>query len=352
MDFAVITKRINWLLDKAVVQDSKPGIPYARKYRDNAHFIKEDRELIIELVIDRLKRLALSDLESEDPVQLVQEGLVDPVRLFVKNEPHSERKRRENRWRLISGVSLIDQLVERLLFSAQNKTEIQTWMSHPSAPGLGLSDDNQLADLYLRIQALIGDGQAAEADITGFDWSVKAWELMLDADVRCDLMSASALTRRLVRNRVFCLCRTVYGLPSGRLLAQIEPGVQLSGSFNTSSTNSRIRVMIAYFIGALWAVAMGDDCVEDFVDNAEAKYLELGHPCKMYNARDAASGFEFCSQLFTELGAHPVDGTKTLYRLLEQKKITPELIYQFMGEMRNHPRLDEFQDSYNRVIAS
>jgi len=349
LDVAVLTERINWQLDNTVNIDSKPGVPYARNVADNAQFIKEERDMIIELVIDRLERLALSDLTAK-PVDLVKMGMCDPVRLFVKDEPHSKRKRLENRWRLISGVSLIDQLVERLLFSGQNKLEIATWMTHPSAPGLGLSDDNQLRELYLRVKGLIGSGRAAEADVTGFDWSVKAWELMLDAEIRCDLMSASALTRRLIMNRVHCLCNTVYSLPSGKMLAQTIPGVQLSGSFNTSSTNSRIRVMIAFAIGALWAIAMGDDCVEDFVEGAEAKYAKLGHPIKMYNERSASSGFEFCSQLFTETGAHPVDGTKTLYRLLEQKEITPELIYQFRMEMRNHPRLCEFAESYNRAI--
>jgi hypothetical protein len=253
LDMEVLESRINWMLDNAVVQDSKPGIPYARNVADNAQLIKEERDMIIELVLNRLERLAYSDLGTE-PVDLVQCGMVDPVRMFVKDEPHSSRKRREKRWRLISGVSLVDQLIERLLFTDQNKKEIATWTSHPSTPGLGLSDDDQLRTLYLRVKGLIGDGLAAEADVTGFDWSVKEWELKLDAEIRCDLMSANPLTRTIIMNRVHCLCNTVYGLPSGRLLAQTVPGLTSLGvstmafnlngfNFNQSVVDSQGRVI-------------------------------------------------------------------------------------------------------------
>jgi hypothetical protein len=283
-------------------------------------------------------------------VELVKLGYCDPVRDFTKKEPHSTRKTKSGRMRQIAAVSIVDQLIERLLCATQNKKEIDVWYKIPSAPGLGLSDDAQLSALYQRIISMMADGEGAEADIEGWDWSVKSWELMWEAEARIKLGNFSDRTALILRNRFHCVANSVYAMPDGNLIVLKEPGVQLSGCYNTSSTNSRLRVLIAYLIGALWAIAMGDDCVEEAVDNAQEKYLALGHRVKMYNRRKKE--FEFCSNLFSEAGAWPVDGTKTLYRLLEQKKITPEFQVQFRNEMRNSPRLLEFLQSVERVLTA
>lgn len=330
--------------------DSKPGIPWLQ-FGDNKAFLRDNRDFVKELVIDRLNVLSSMDPELEySPTDLIQMGAGGIVRLFVKGEPHSLSKRQSDRWRLISACDIIDQLVERLLSTAQNKAEIASWMKNPSAPGLGLSDDSQLRDLYERVMEARGGKPLAEADVTGFDWSVQEWELMFDAETRADLCDASPFTRHLFMMRETVVCNSVYAIPDGSLLILTTPGVQLSGRYNTSSTNSRIRVMIAYLVGAKWAIAMGDDCLEDFVEDAEKAYKILGHPLKMYEQRETE--FSFCSHWFTSDGAYPEDGTKTLYNLLEQKVITPELLTQFTSNMRNSPRREEFLASAQRVIAS
>lgn len=300
----------------------------------------------------RLKLLCESDPElvkTLSPVELVQQGYCDPVRVFIKDEPHSQRKQKSKRWRLIFAVSIVDQLIERIFSSRQNKKEIATWMDNPSAPGLGLSNDEHLSDLYQRVMRLMGTGTAAEADVTGWDWSVKEWELLAEARMRVSLGSMTGFQANLTTNRFLCVSRTVYAMPDGALLTLVGNGVQLSGCYNTSSTNSRLRVFVSALVGARWAVAMGDDCVEEFVEGAKDKYLALGHPLKMYQQR--TKQFEFCSNIFSDKGAWPIDGTKTLYNLLEQKKITREFLAQFTMEMRNSPRLIEFLKSALRVQA-
>lgn len=281
------------------------------------------------------------------PQQLVELGLTDPVRVFVKDEFHSTRKVEQERWRLIFAVSLHDQLIERLLCGDQNDLEIANWMSHPSAPGLGLSDDQQLSALYARVMEAKGEDPLAEADVTGWDWSVQKWELLKEAEFRARLGSFSKTAAHCLTVRSHCLCESVYAMPDGSLLELLFGGVQKSGCYNTSSTNSRLRVFVAFLVGAQWAIAMGDDCLEQFVENAREKYAALGHPLKMYVEKD--SDFEFCSTLFSSKGAWPVDGTKTLCKLLEQKHITTELLLQFKREMRNHPRKLEYFASAERV---
>jgi hypothetical protein len=304
-------------------------------------------ETIIQLVLARLELLSTQSTEGLSSVDLVQQGFCDPVRVFVKGEPHPIRKEVTNRWRLIFAISIVDQIIERLLCTTQNKEEIKTWMDHPSAPGLGLSDDTQLDELYERVIETANGKPFAEADVSGWDWSVQEWELLHEAELRIKLGNFPLLSATCLRSRFYCVTRTVYAMPDGSLLELLSPGVQLSGCFNTSSTNSRLRVLAAYLVGAAWAIAMGDDCVEDFVADALERYAALGHPLKMYVLKTIE--FEFCSNIFSKEGAWPVDGTKTLFRLLEQKNITPELLFQFRMEMRNHPRKAEFLASVERV---
>jgi hypothetical protein len=314
----------------------------------NKDILSENLERFTGLIIDRLHLLNDNDISNLDAQELVVRNFCDPVRVFIKSEPHSTNKVNQDRWRLIFAVSVVDQVIERLLCGDQNKKEISTWKTHPSAPGIGLSDDKQLAEFYEIVSKLGHD--KAEADVTGYDWSVQEWELDWEADMRIRLGNMSGSSARIMKRRYHCVAHSIYAMPGGKLVMLKVPGVQLSGCYNTSSTNSRIRVLLAYLVGAKWARAMGDDCVEEFVQNAREKYAALGHPLKMYEKR--SDSFEFCSQIFTPEGTWPVDGTKTLFRLIEQKTISPELVAQFTMELRNSPRLEEFLESVARVVSA
>lgn len=283
-----------------------------------------------------------------DPVLLVQQGLCDPVRLFVKDEPHNVAKLSEGRVRLIMSVSLVDQLIERLLYTEQNKAEIKAWTDIPSKPGIGLHDGGIDAILDSVVPHY---SEAAEADVSGFDWSVQEWELNADAEMRIKLAFAPNKESRvvfdsLVRGRTYCLARTLYSLSDGRLIAQRRPGVQLSGSFNTSSTNSRIRALLTRLVGARWCIAMGDDCVESYVEGAIKRYNELGHTVKFYKKCED-NRFEFCSQIFDveKRKAWPASLDKMLVRLLSHRQPSEEeklgLIAQFLYEARHSPELQE-----------
>lgn len=342
----VLRKRIRWHIPH-IPKTSKPGVPLMTLGDVNHDILslKENLELVVDATIQRLKLLSELDCTGLSGSDMVRRGLCDPVRMFIKDEPHPLKKQKSKRWRLIMAISAVDQLVERLLCSAQNKEEIAQWKKIPSAPGISLTDDSALEAFRQRINSY--PGTTAEADVTGWDWSVKEWELLLEADMRADLCDASDWLRRIFRNRELCVSHAVYALPDGTLVDKAVPGVQCSGRYNTSSTNSRLRVMLAHLCGASWACAMGDDCVEQYHPDAAEKYNAFGHPLKMYN--EVGEDFEFCSLKFTAERVYPVDGTKALYNLLEQKELTDEFLDQFCMEMRNHPRKSEFLASVERV---
>jgi hypothetical protein len=281
--------------------------------------------LVVEAVYARLEALSRADPGSDPtPVSLIEMGLCDPVRLFVKQEPHPSRKIREGRFRLISSVSLIDQLVERMLFGYQNRLEISRWKSCPSKPGMGLSQAHQAEAVWEYAAYRATKSPAAEADISGFDWSVQHWELMEDCEMRIVLGDFGPLAAKAARNRFTCLANSVFQLSDGTLIAQGLPGLMKSGSYCTSSSNSRIRCLMAKLIGSEWCMAMGDDSVEGFVPEAQEKYRALGHECKEYLPCETTSSgelkkFNFCSHELSRDKCFLTTWEKTLFRYLNSK---------------------------------
>lgn len=345
VDYELLRLETAYRLNRVVKRSSSPGLPWNLLCAKNASLIAEYGNEIVEAVCARVHLLSSTDLyarlEAGELVNdceewLVQEGYVDLVKLIPKDEPHSRRKREEKRVRLIALVSIVDSLVERALCSTQNATEISQWRTCPSKPGMGQTDADAAA---IRAAIESHDTAKAEADISGFDWSVKEWELLFDARVRCSLAGAlpGSLYHRILMNRIFCFSRPILVTGAGQCFSLVIKGMMLSGSYLTSSTNSRIRILLAFLAGASWAIAMGDDCVEEFITEAPSVYERLGHPLKNYDK--CGDTFNFCSVDYAPTGAYPSDPSKTLYRLLEQPLITEELMLQFAHSMRHRKDL-------------
>lgn len=306
-------------------------------------------EFIVDATVARIKRL-LGELPNSPKALL--DGYCDTVSLFVKNEPHPSRKVKTRRWRLISSVSLIDQLIDRLLHSHLNAAEIRNWELVPSCPGIGFTteDDgsrllrslNHLMDPTYKVGARSNErelSQLASGDVRGFDWTVQEWEVLWDAEVRCRLTEdIPDVMRQLIMARAHCLARSVFSTPHGRLLAQTIPGVVKSGTYNTSSTNSRIRAAIAWLAGAECAVTMGDDCIETPIKDAKQVYRRLGHPLREYEVSSGA--FEFCSFHFDRDGRYwPLNVGKSIARF--SVTYSDDAYYQLRAHFRNHPRKGE-----------
>nr|UQB76107.1 RNA-dependent RNA polymerase [Flumine sobemo-like virus 20] len=272
------------------------------------------------------------DLSSCTAEELVKGMYVDPVRIFVKNEPHSLAKLAQCRVRLIMSVSIVDQLVERLLHEDQNAAEIAHWSSIPSKPGMGL-DDNGISLLVADVIRRWPELDMAEADISGFDWSVQDWELLSDAQRRSLLSGSDKDMARMLERTTQCL-KSVYALSNGVLIAQKYLAVQKSGRYSTSASNSYIKTQAAKLIGAEKAISMGDDGLESYVERAVEKYAALGHDLKSYT-QCSGGAFEFCSNKFAHNVAVPLNWSKTLYRLLCHKQTTVDVLgLEFLGQFK------------------
>lgn len=264
----------------------------------NSALLATHYDLVMQAAMIRLELLASSStgwVKTLTAVECVDAGLCDEVRVFVKNELHSEEKVKQGRMRVIMSISVIDQIVERVLNSGQNGLEIANWTTIPSKPGLGLHNEG-LEELESQMFSL---ESPAASDISGFDWSVPQWALDLDAKIRTSLTHAGSLGAALInRATVLGLSRLVFS--NGLAWDQEVRGIQKSGSYNTSSTNSRIRVALMHITAARAGfegngIAMGDDAVETWHDltSMEAAYQTLG-----FRLKDASRQLEFCSYRF------------------------------------------------------
>lgn len=337
-----------------LIPGSSPGLPFAQIAVTNKDLIDKFRHHVVDAVMERFAKLVSVDLRSEkieDPVELVKQGFCDPVRVFIKNEPHTMEKIEAGRLRLISSVSVVDQIVERFLFGPQNRKEIEQWLSCPSKPGMGLNDDDQCKEIYAMVKQYIDE--LCEADVQAWDWNVKKWMLETEAERRVILagVEPDSLYARLVRNRFFCLSRKVFALSDGRMYAQRKPGIMASGSYATSSSNSGMNVHLMKMLGARIAWAMGDDSLNTGIENAVEKYKKYGFKLKMYRRcnEDGRRTFEFCSHEFDGDKAIPLNVNKCTFRLLSSLVDKQGRYAQWSHDQRHSTLVNEYDPVVRRV---
>ena len=130
-----LEKSIIYQANHCVVKESNPGIPYKIFGATNHDILENNGSFILRAVSARLHKILktpLADLRKMSAIELALNGLCDPIRVFVKNEPHSKLKMSQGRYRIISSVSLVDNLLQRIIFDAQDRLEIAEWTRSPS----------------------------------------------------------------------------------------------------------------------------------------------------------------------------------------------------------------------------
>lgn len=310
----------------ASVRASTPGVPYNVLASSKGEIFERFGDLVPVVFFARLLKL-MGDVPT-DAVELVKGGYCDPIYTFVKDEPHKAEKLVDDRLRLISGVSVVDTLIERLLYGHQGEWELALHDCLQFKPGMGLHDEGKQR-LYAEMCAMQKVTPVTSTDISGWDWSVKGWLLDMDRDFRLKLNGAeTGGWKKLVTGRFVCHGLKVFCLPGGNLWAQTEPGVVPSGTYITSSGNSHMRCMAATLVNPCYpayGIAMGDDMIEPTAEQLVEKYRKLGFRVK--GATLAPPGdFSFCSTHFDgDWMGEPEGWRKTLVRFLHRKRSDPNI---------------------------
>lgn len=317
--------------------------------KENQHINGALKIQVVELFVQRIFNLYFhsSQITSYNAADLLNYNLADPIKVFVKEEPHTLKKLDAGRIRIISSVSLVDQMVERFCHYYLNQLEIQNHRHLPSKPGMGLHDEG-LLDLYDYMAEHVNP--PISLDVSAWDWSMQAYEFAADFIYRRRLAGWDRFTERVAYARTRCIMLGTFVCSNKVAMYQIRPGIQKSGSFNTASTNSHVAVMLAYRAGATGAMAMGDDCLATgfAADEAVALYKALGKSIQLIQEDKAL--FSFCSTTwYSRDNAVPENVGKMFYRYLIKSPVERALtIASYRNELRNLPR--EQRDVYYAIL--
>jgi len=291
-----------------------------------------------------------------DPAAVLKYSWADPLRVIIKKDPLPRKKIDEKRWRFILAASLADQLVERLLYSQQNKREIALWRSVPSKPGMGAEDcDAAAVRMYAEVYGL-----NTMSDASGWDQTVPLQMLFAEAERRILLCpEASDGWKTAVRNVMALSAYKAVMLSDGRLFTRVVPGAMASGRYCTSSSNSAMRVLCDAYarkgrVDRPISMAMGDDCVSA-VSSPEtyAKVFveELHIALRDVDVFDSGQDFEFCSHLYTAAGPVHLNPAKAIARVVALGAGTEEAVLSRRVSLEHEFRHVEGADRYLRALA-
>lgn len=290
-----------------VAWDKTPGYPLNLTYATNDDVRRSMYDELIDCCVARLHLWLRGDVVvGEDPFEELQKGMFDPSSVFIKAEPHPDRKIREGKYRCISPVSLVDQIVEKSLFDELSKG-LELYSSG-SAIGIGFTDRQmkETIDFYTSKTSILGP--PISDDVSGFDALhtpqvlQATWEIdnkNVDFQGR-DPSGWRVATQKWVR--LSCISLSAI---SGLLYRKLSPGMLNSGSADTSRRNTLLRTFYAHYLAAIiedsiFNCAAGDDCTTWGITN-QGRYEQAAKAAGI-TLRDVKycsdTEFSFCSHTY------------------------------------------------------
>lgn len=169
------------------------------------------------------------------------EAVADPLNMFIKREPVKLAKDRLGAYRLISGVSLIDTFVDRILFGWFARVVVDTAAETPSMIGW-----SPMRGGWNYIRWLFKHRPVVCLDKSAWDWTVLEWMVRDFTSFILQLpVSPPGWWVDMVKLRMKLLYHVpVYQFKDGTQVCQNEWGIQKSGSFLTIIFNTVMQYMV------------------------------------------------------------------------------------------------------------
>nr|UNZ11822.1 putative RNA-dependent RNA polymerase [Tartas insect-associated virus] len=254
-------------------------------------------------------------------VQLLNgETSCDTINVFVKPEPHSEQKAKENRWRLISAVSLVDTMIDRILFGWLGRVSLETVGLTPCLVGWTplYGGWKELARLYQGNSVLCLDKSA-------WDWTVPGWLVLLWLRFILEITAgASDWWKSLICFRFRMLFKeAVFRFSDGTIVFQCGLGIMKSGCFLTLILNSLGQSFVHYLANIRLGRApkvgqprsVGDDTVQKEPEDVESYVKEIQKMGFVVKGVDPQDWVEFCGFGMTIETCVPLYWKKHLFKL-------------------------------------
>lgn len=246
---------------------ASPGFPLCRVYPTIGSFLGDKLNL---------NETNAMHLYQQVKTRLREVSDADPFRVFMKAEPHKPAKVEQGKWRLIFCSSLVDQVIDHLLFDHLNQKIIDNHPKLPVKPGW--------SPFAGGLALLKSFENPVATDKSSWDWLYPPWLVTLVFRVRVGLYSNQPrwwLKLAAYRyEQAFKRARIL--LSSGKVYKQLVPGLMKSGLVNTIVDNSIGQIILhvlaskrAGLMVSPRAIAMGDDELKEWFEDWEEYFSKL-----------------------------------------------------------------------------
>lgn len=246
-------------------------------------------------------------LRSLSKARFLDPSSADPIKVFVKPEPHKLSKIAEGRYRLISAVSLVDTMVDRVMFRWLAKAIMATVGQTPVMIGW-----SPLRGGYRYLLEKFRGKKTRGLDKTAWDWTVPEWLIKDCLQVIFSLaeMPNPRWTEWALLRWQALFRDAIFQFSDGTVVKQPGWGVMKSGCYLTIIINS-IGQLIHHAIAlrrlnkhpkSLAFVTIGDDVtVEDFEQFPEYERIILENGALLKPSEPTAH-IEFAGFVYSEEG--------------------------------------------------
>lgn len=263
------------------------------------------------------QRLFILRQYTELRMEQLNNGLyeADPIKVFIKQEPHKISKLQEGRYRLISSVSMLDSMIDRILFSPLMEKSVSQLYKTPIAIGW-----SPLKGGY-RILSYIAQYSASNyvgvkylfVDKSAWDWTVPRWLLNIVMNIIIDLyVEYPPWWQKCVIKRFEMLfIQADFQFSDGMRIPQRTSGIMKSGCYLTILINSIAQLYLHNLIceyvgidlrdfpllciGDDTAITVSDGYPQDKIDSYIQSWKDLGFKLKISNSNKLIFAGYVCS---------------------------------------------------------
>jgi len=274
------------------------------------------------------------------------EAVYDDIKVFVKQEPHKLTKIRDGMFRLISAVSLMDTLIDRILFAWIARAQLDSVGHTPCLVGW-----SPVRGGWRAIVNRFGNSAVNCLDRSAWDWTVQdylvdMWVLFLENLP----VNAPEWWIKMMKLRFKILFEEAwFRFEDGTRVKQETKGVMKSGCYLTILLNSLSQSLLHYIANSRCGYPMeknqpysiGDDTVQEAMDWLLEYVIQLEKLGVIVKGAKVQHWVEFAGFCFDGKTCYPAYWQKHLFNLQHTKRLEETLqSYQYLYV--NEPVMYEF----------
>lgn len=279
--------------------------------------------------------------------QLLMGNLIsDDIKVFVKQEPHKLKKIQDGTYRLISAVSLIDTLIDRILFAWIARAQLDTVGRTPCLVGW-----SPVRGGWRAMQNRFANSAVNCLDRSAWDWTVQGylvdlWILFLENLP----INPPEWWLHMMKARFKLLFEEVwFKFEDGTRVKQGTRGVMKSGCYLTILLNSLSQSLLHYIandrcgqpMAKKQPYSIGDDTVQEALEWLEDYVRQLEILGVTVKGAKVQHWVEFAGFCFDGKTCYPAYWQKFLYNLSHTERLGETLMsYQYLYV--NEPVMYEF----------